>query len=180
MTDLDIRFMLHADMTPALQHESDALDRLAFGAVTGEEDPDFPAIQWSTADWMVLGFLQGQLVTQLCIPLREITVGSENIRVAGLGGMATHPDFQHQGLGSTLLSATASFMRDTIQVPFGLLICAEATSPFYELSRWQVAADHLYFMQDQERRALKTCVMVLPLTDRPWPAGEIDLCGLLW
>lgn len=176
MTDLDIRFLPHADLTPELQQEFDALDHLAFGEIGGE----LSSIQWATPHWMVLGFLPGQLVTQLCIPVREIAVGGEKVRVAGLGGMATHPNFQHRGLGSALLAATEAFMRDTIQVPFGLLICADETCPFYERSHWQIAADFLYFKQDQQRRMLKTCVMALPLTDHPWPAGEIDLCGLPW
>jgi len=123
MDDLDIRFIPLADLTPELQREFDELDRLAFGGIIFEEDPDFPPIQWAVPGWMALGFLQGQLITQLCIPKREITVGTKRVWVAGVGGMATHPKFQHQGLGSLLLAATESFMRDTIRVPFGLLIC---------------------------------------------------------
>jgi len=180
MTGLDIHFIPQADLTPELQGEFDALDRLAFADMTGEEHQEFAGIQWAAPDWMALGFLQGQLVTQLCIPKREIMVGSEKIRVAGLGGMATHPDFQHRGIGSDLLDATEVFMRDTVQVPFGLLICADETRPFYEKSRWQVAGDFLYFIQDQQRRRMKTCVMALSLADYPWPAGEIDLRGLPW
>jgi GNAT superfamily N-acetyltransferase len=180
MADLEIQFIPHADLNPELQHEFDALDQLAFGEIVVDEDPDFPPIQWATPDWMALGFLQGQLVTQLCMPRREIMVGREKIWVAGLGGMATHPEYQHRGLGSTLLAATESFMRDTIQVPFGLLICAEDVRPFYEQACWQVVADFLYFRQNQQRRGLNTCVMTLQLTDRPWPAGDIDLCGLPW
>jgi nodulation protein A len=180
MTDLEICFVPHADLTPELQQEFDTLDRLAFGEITFEEDPDFPPIQWATPDWMGLGFLQGRLVTQLCIPKREIMVGSEKVWVAGLGGMATHPKYQHQGLGSALLAATETFMQETVKVPFGLLICADKVRPFYELSRWQFAADHLFFTQDQQRRLMNPSVMVLPLTDRSWPEGDIDLCGLPW
>jgi GNAT superfamily N-acetyltransferase len=180
MTGLDIHFIPQTDLTPELQREFDELDHLAFGEMTGEDHPEFAGIQWAAADWMALGFLNGQLVTQLCIPKREITVGKEKIWVAGLGGMATHPDLQHQGLGSELLAATETFMRDTIRVPFGLLICADETSPFYEKSHWRVVGDFLYFIQDQQRRQLKTRVMVLSLMDRPWPAGEIDLCGVPW
>ncbi len=180
MTDLDIRFIPRADLKPELQHEIDELDHLAFGDIVFEEDPDFPPIQWAAPDWMALGFLQGQLVTQLCIPEREILVGNEQIRVAGLGGMATHPEFQHRGWGSALLAATESFMRDTIQVPFGLLICADELRPFYELSRWQFAGNVLYFRQDGQRRIVNPCVMILQLMDRLWSPGEIDLCGLLW
>jgi GNAT superfamily N-acetyltransferase len=180
MMDLEIRFIPHSILTSELQRDFDALDRLAFGEMTDEEDPDFPAIKWAAPDWMALGFLQGQIVTQLCIPKREITVGSEKVWVAGVGGMGTHPKYQHQGLGSVLLAATESFMRETVKVPFGLLICAEKVRPFYERSRWQLAADFLYFTQDQQRRRMNPSVMVLQLTDRSWPAGDIDLCGLPW
>jgi predicted acetyltransferase len=180
MTGLDIHFIPQADLTPEFQREFDALDLLAFGDMLGEEQQEFAGIQWATPDWMALGFLQGQLVTQLCIPKREILVGQEKVWVAGLGGMATHPDFQQRGIGSILLAATEIFMRDTVQVPFGLLICADATRPFYEKSRWQAAGNFLYFVQDQQRRRMRTCVMALSLADRPWPAGEIDLRGLPW
>ncbi len=180
MTNLDIQFIPHADLTPELQREFDRLDRLAFGETIFEEDPDFPAIHWAVPDWMALGFLQGQIVTQLCMPKREILVGKEKFWVAGLGGMATHPEFQHQGFGSALLAATEAFMQDTLLVPFGLLICADETRPFYERSHWQLAANALYFTQEGQRRIMNPSVMILALTDRLWPPGEIDLCGLPW
>ena len=180
MSELDIHFIPHLDLTPELQQEFDTLDRLAFGDITVEEDPEFPPIQWATPDWMAMGFLNGQLVTQLCIPKREIMVGKEKVWVAGLGGMATHPKFQHQGLGSALLARTAAFMQDAVHVPFGLLICADKTARFYQRSHWKMAAHSLYFTQDQQRRMMNPCVMVLQLTDRPWPPGEIDLRGLPW
>jgi predicted acetyltransferase len=178
MTDLDIRFIPFAEMTRDLQSQFDALDHLAFAGI--EEDHELSSIQWAAPDWMAMGFLNGKVVTQLCIPEREITVGSHKVWVAGIGGMSTHPKFQHQGLGSVLLAATEAFMRDTIRVSFGLLICADQTRPFYGRSGWQYVANSLYFTQDQQRRMLKTSVMILPLSNRTWPAGEIDLCGLPW
>lgn len=180
MKELQIRFIPQADITPALHREIDELDRLAFSDEHPDADPEFSTIQWATPDWMGLGFLQGMIVTQLCLPKREILVDDEKVRVAGVGGMATHPDFQHQGLGSALLKSTEIFMRADLWMPFGLLICADETRPFYERSRWQFASDFLYYNQQSQRRLLKTCVMILQLTDRVWPAGEIDLCGLPW
>jgi GNAT superfamily N-acetyltransferase len=179
MTDLQIRFVPQADVTPELDQEIDALDKLAF-ADEVIDDPDFNSIQWAGHDWMALGYLDGELVTQLCLPKREILVGAEKIWVAGVGGMATHPKHWHKGYGSALLRATESFMRDEMQTPFGLLICADETQPFYQLSKWQRVADVLCFTQNEQRRQLQTCVMILQLTDRPWHAGEIDLCGLPW
>jgi len=180
MTDLQIRFIPHAELTPELQNKIDALDKLAFAGDTIDDDPEFSKIQWASPDWMALGFLNGELVTQLCLPKREIMVDDEKIWVAGIGGMATHPDHQHKGYGSALLAATESFMRDELHVPFGLLICADSTRPFYEFSRWQFAADLLYYQQDYRRWSLRTSVMILPLINQTWPVGEIDLCGLPW
>ena len=107
-------------------------------------------------------------------------VGSGKVWVAGVGGMATNPKHQHKGYGSALLKATETFMRDELQVSFGLLICADATRPFYELAGWQFAADVLYHKQVDQRRIMHTSVMILQLKNQAWPAGEIDLCGLPW
>jgi ribosomal protein S18 acetylase RimI-like enzyme len=94
--------------------------------------------------------------------------------------MATHPDFQRKGYGLALLKAAETFMRDELRVPFGLLICDVSARPFYEPARWQFVADALYYEQDNQRRLLNTCVMILSMMDRNWLSGEIDLCGLPW
>src|SRR5512138_2782218 len=104
MTNLNVHFIPFPEMTPELQSQFDMLDHLAFDGI--EDDPELSTIHWAEPDWMAMGFLNGQVVTQLCIPKRQITVGSDQVWVAGIGGMSTHPEFQHQGLGSTLLAAT--------------------------------------------------------------------------
>jgi aminoglycoside 2'-N-acetyltransferase I len=180
MTSISISFLLEKAVSPELKQQIDALDHLAFAGDDIDDDPEFSSVQWASHDWMVLGFLDGELVTQLCLPKREITVGSEKVWVAGIGGMATHPDYQHKGYGSALLRATESFMRDEIRVPFGLLICADSTRPFYELARWQHVANALYYRRENKKLILHTSVMILKLNDQQWPAGEIDLCGSPW
>lgn len=180
MTTLHIRFIPHKEISPNLQNEIDALDRLAFADDDIDNDPEFSSIHWAAPDWMALGYLDKELVTQLSMPKREIIVGSEEIWVAGLGGMATHPKHHHKGHGSALLRATETFMRDEIQVSFGLLICADETQPFYKLAHWQRVADLLYYHQDNQRKILHTSVMILNLSNQTWPAGEIDLCGSPW
>jgi hypothetical protein len=78
------------------------------------------------------------------------------------------------------MQAAASFMRDEMGVPFGLLVCDYSTQPFYAKNGWVFAADRLIYIQDNERRILETCVMVQPLAGIAWPSGEIDLLGLPW
>lgn len=179
MTDLQMRFLPVAEITPDLDRRIEALDHLAFSG-EAHTDPEFASIEWSSPDWMSLGFRDGELVSQLCLHKREITVGAQRFWVAGVGGVATHPQWQRRGLASTLLCAAESFMRDEIRVPFGLLICADATQLVYARCGWRTVAKSLLFVQNSLRRRLETCVMILPLADQPWPGGEIDLCGLPW
>ena len=183
MTDLHISFLSSIEITAELGEQIDNLDRLAFS--NEEHTPEFDSIAWATNEWMALGCLDDgttpdALATQLCLLKREILVGGQPVWVAGVGGVATRPEWQRHGLASQLLRAAQIFMRDEMLVPFGLLICADERQHFYENCGWQSVAQTLNFSQDGRQRALKTCVMVLPLADQVWPAGEIDLRGLPW
>ena len=181
MTDtLHIEILPHLQVTPELDEKIDHLDHIAFNSEDDHDDPEFDSIRWASHDWMVLGWLDEMLVSQLCLLKREILVGGAPVWVAGIGGVATHPDYQHRGLGSQIMAACPEFMAREIKVPFGLLICADETRPFYEKSGWQFVAPNLFYSQDNERRNLETCVMIFPLSAEPWPAGEIDLCGAPW
>jgi aminoglycoside 2'-N-acetyltransferase I len=176
--DLQIE-IIHVDQISAgLDKQIDALDHLAF---SGEvHDADFNSIQWASHDWMALGRLDSELVTQFCMLKREITVGGEKVWVTGIGGVATHPNWRRRGFASQLLRATEAFMRAEIRSPFGLLICADETQPVYARCGWETVAKSLTFVQDGQRHNLNTCVMILPLANQSWPAGEINLCGLPW
>ena len=180
MTNLQIRFIHHQEISPELRIKIEELDHLAFAGDDIDNDPEFANIRWATPDWMALGFINEELVTQLSMPKREIMIGTERVWVAGIGGMATHPKHHHKGYGSALLKATETFMRNELQVPFGLLICADETRPFYELANWERVADLLYYHQEDQRRSLHTSVMILQLKNQVCPAGEIDLCGAPW
>jgi predicted acetyltransferase len=155
---------------------------LAFSSTDNSPlDPEFDSIDWSTPhEWNALGWLDGELVSQLCLLKREIIVGGEKVWVAGIGGVATHPQWQRKGLASQLMRATADFIRQKMDVLFGLLICAEETRSFYEKLGWQKVADELIFIQNNARKTLKTCVMILKITADPFPGGMIDLRGLPW
>ena len=177
---LRIEILSQAQVTPELDEQIDRLDHLAFHNESDHDDPEFNSIQWSSHDWVVLSWLGETLVSQLFLIDREILVGSASLRVAGVGGVATHPDYQHRGFGSQVQKASAQFMQKGMKVPFGLLICADETIPFYEKSGWKWVAPEMFFTQDNQPRRLETAVMILPLSSAPWPTGNIDLCGLPW
>lgn len=179
MTMLEIRFLPVDQVSPELDRAIDTLDHLAFAGQT-DDDPEFASIEWGSPEWMVLGLLHGELVSQLCLHKREISVGAQRVWVAGVGGVATHPAWLRRGFASQVLRATETFMRDELKVPFGLLVCADETQPVYARCGWHTISQALVFIQDGQPRILETCVMILPLTGQPWPTGEINLLGLPW
>lgn len=179
MMVVQIKFLKGKEILPELDRKIEEIDQLAF-ADEDRDDPDLKGIEWSASQWMALAFINNQLVSQLGMLKREILVGKSVIPVVGVGGVATHPQWQKRGLASQLLKASESFMRDRFKLPFGLLVCAGETQPLYAGCGWQPVAQSLKFIQEGQRRTINTVVMVLLLSTQPWPPGEIDLCGLPW
>jgi GNAT superfamily N-acetyltransferase len=173
---LQIEFVRASQVSPDDQKIIDWLDHLAFAGEAAEEGFN----EWSDSDWMVLGRMDGKIVTQLGLLKREICVGVVLMPVGGVGGVATHPAWQRRGLSTALLQASAQFMQTELNVPFGLLNCANESQPFYGRLGWKTVAAELWFIENEERRPLQTPVMILPLSNQDWPEGEIDLCGLPW
>jgi len=173
---LQIEFIRSSQVPPAFQEIIDRLDQLAFAEEHAEEFSN----EWATSDWMVIGRLNGEIVTQLGLLKREIRVEAMRIPVGGVGGVATLPAWQRHGLGTALMSAAAKFMKVEFNVPFGLLVCADETQPFYARLGWKTVATKLWFTGNGNLQSLQTTVMIIPFSKQEWPKGEIDLCGLPW
>jgi len=180
MNPLQIEFISTDQIPIELDKQIDQLDHLAF-ADENHDDPEFNSIDWSSPiETMALGRIDGELVTLLSLLRREILVGGKSVWVAGVGGVGTHPNWQKRGLSSRLLQAAEKFMREKMDVSFGLLFCADERRSFYGRVGWKYIAEEIYFIQDGGRRSLETAVMVLPFAEQAWLSGDIDLCGLPW
>lgn len=176
VNSLQMEFVRASQVPQDDQKIIDRLDRLAFAGKDTEEDSN----EWAESDWMVLGRVDGEIVTQLGLLKREIRVGAVRMSVGGVGGVASHPAWQRRGLSSALMRAAAQFMQTELNVPFGLLVCENESQPFYVRLGWKTVAAELWFTENIKRRLLQTAVMGLPLSNYEWPEGEIDLCGLPW
>jgi predicted acetyltransferase len=177
---LQIKFLAEEQLSEEIKKQINDLDHEAFSTVDQDKDEEFAKIEWASNEWMALGFVNDQLVTQLCLLKRKINVGEGSIIVAGIGGVATTTQWLKQGFSSMLLQSAADFMRNEMKVPFGLLICDDKVQQFYTKNGWQKIAESLWFTQENQRHPLKSCVMIIPLANQKWPMGEIDLNGLPW
>jgi GNAT superfamily N-acetyltransferase len=151
----------------------EAVDRLAFA---GSEDD----LDWASGEWLAVGKLAGQIVCITGILKRRIQVGEMALDVGGISGVATHPDHQRHGFGSLLLQRAAEFMGADLHVDFGFLVCGKQTIPFYSKLGWEVVEAEMVFDFRGAKRLFQGTIMVLPLGEKCWPAGRIDLCGAPW
>ncbi len=146
----------------------------------GQAPEDGDDIEWSNPSWWVMGRLDGRIVSLVGVLTREIQVGGQAVLVSGIGGVATHPDYQRRGLAGALMQRAAVFMREELHAPFGLLVCSDHRVHYYAKFGWQLLRSPMLFDHREKKDVFEGNVMVLPLADIPWPEGTVDLRGLPW
>jgi aminoglycoside 2'-N-acetyltransferase I len=162
-----------SELTPAENSAVASLDKLAF---FGDPWADF--YQWAEADWRVLVYEGNELVSTLEIVERNAKAGTQPVFLGGIGGVCTHPDCRGRGLASLAMQAAAEFMRQQLKVEFGLLMCDIKRIHLYGSLGWQVINGALYFDQPGGKVMEPGTTMMLICGNRPWPGGDVDLCGL--
>jgi len=136
--------------------------------------------QWANPDWYVLAKQDQFLIGSLGIFDRRISVNGNLINVAGIGGVITHSQWRGQGVARALLMETNRFIQENLKYDFGLLICREEVAPVYQKSGWYIVEGSTRFEQPGGQVLYPKLTMVCSLTEKSWPEGEINLCGLPW
>ena len=163
-----------AELSPVESAQVEEVGGLAFSGDSMED------LGWSRAEWFVLGKLDGRVVSQAGILKRGILTGGQPVMVGGVGGVATHPDFQRQGYAGEVMKAAGIFMREKLGAAFGLLVCSEKRVPYYAKFGWQPMTAPMYFAFRGGKRRFHDPVMILPLLQNEWPQGDVDLQGGPW
>jgi GNAT superfamily N-acetyltransferase len=136
--------------------------------------------RWAAADYYILLRIDGVLAGRLGVLNTKARVGNQVIRVCGIGGVATKPEFRHRGVASAMLSRAADFMKSELGVEFGFLLCRHEVSPVYAKSGWLPVPGPTTFTRGGVSATYPNDTMILPLSDRVWPSGPIDMLGLPW
>lgn len=77
---------------------------------------------FDTPSYAVSVFLGARRVSLLFVFIRNVSVGSGALRLAGIGGVVTHRQHRHAGHASRLLEATHAFLRGRVDL---LLLCTD-------------------------------------------------------
>jgi GNAT superfamily N-acetyltransferase len=138
------------------------------------------SFEWAPPQWHVLTSIDDTLVACLRLFERSITASTQRLRLGGVGGVMTLPEWRQRGLASITLRRAAEFLRTDRQLDFAFLLCRDEVAAVYAKLGWQPVAGPTTFQQPTGRATYPQRTMVLALRDAAWPPGPIDLCGLPW
>jgi hypothetical protein len=111
---------------------------------------------------------------------RIVEVAGARIRVGGIGGVITKPEWRVRGVARNLLTRAAGFMHDEPGVEFAMLLCRREVAPVYAKLGWIHVDGPTVFIQPSGMAPYPRDTMVLRFTERQWPLGTIDMRGLHW
>jgi aminoglycoside 2'-N-acetyltransferase I len=105
---------------------------------------------------------------------RTVTVSDRDVRIAGIRGVVTDPDYRRRGYGRAVMARAHELMRSFADCDVALLFSSVMAVPFYESLGWRPVAGSVTCEQPAGRidytQALPTApVMPLPLRH----AGEL-------
>jgi aminoglycoside 2'-N-acetyltransferase I len=169
---INIQIKAASQLTPSEQKSlSDLLERVF------RDDPH-AGLSYATTEWNVLVYAGDVLASNVDIVQRAINAGERTVRVGGIGGVATLPEYRGRGLASQAMSAAMKFVKDDLGLDFGVLLTNLHRQTFYEGMGWKVISEPAYFDQPSGKVVNDGLTMILALTGKPWPPGEVDFCGL--
>jgi predicted acetyltransferase len=136
--------------------------------------------QWASPNWYAFARIENMLVSCLGIVERVVSVNGQPLRLAGISGVMTYPEWRGRGIASALLEEAVAFIRNELGMQFGLLLCREEVSSLYARLDWKVVEGPTMFDQSTGKKIYPRLTMILPCGEKEWPPGPIDLCGLPW
>ena len=178
---LQIIIQTTASFGKDLENEINHLDYLAF-AINDDKAEDFN--DWAmSSTWYVMGRLGGKLVSHIGIVDRTVRVGGQSLSIAGIGGVATHPQFRRRGFTGMLLQTALEQMRQRgsgNSYDFAMLFCSDPMLPYYTKRGFSEVPNPVHILEAGRWILFEDHRMVLPLSGKPWPEGEVDVSGRSW
>lgn len=159
-----IRLIAATETTPELANELGGWFEAEFGP---------RADRWRSADYYVLLNRDGQLAGRLGVLDSKVSIANQIIRVGGIGGVATKPEFRHRGVARAMLARAAEFIKNDLEVEFGFLLWRHEVSPVYAKMGWITAAGPTKFTRAGVAATYPNDTMILPLGGRVWPPGTV-------
>ncbi len=138
-------------------------------------------VDWANPDLRVLIENENrQIISHVGLYFRDGLWNGRKARLAGVGGVTTHPDHRRKGYASVALDAAIQTIRHHEAIDFVLLVCDDEKMSFYAARKWQPFGGVLIVEQNGQQVKFDVMKpMIFDMAMRP-RTGTIDLCGLPW
>lgn len=141
------------------------------------------AWQQSVPEFSVIARQDNTVVGHVAVVHRRISCSrGKTVDVAGIQGVAVGEPMRGTGLSHRLLD-TALQQATRHGLPFGLLFCRPMLERFYASLGWR-RTDQPITIRDADNTIATLphtrLAMYIPLSDRPFPEGPLDLRGRRW
>ncbi len=137
-------------------------------------------IEFAHADLRVLVENDGQVVCHAGIYWRDAVWNGNKIRIGGIGGVMTHPDFRRRGLASLALTAATHTLKEERATDFAMLFCEPDNAEFYRKRGWKLFTGEVFAEQAGQRERFDLLQPHVFYLKRAPHEGELDLRGLPW
>ena len=151
-----------------------------FKLLTVVFEADISTWNWTPDDWRLLVRVEDKLVSHIAIIERTCLVNGKPVKVGGVGGVGTHPEWRGHGLASLAMVQAAEFLTNGLKVEFGVLFCDQEMVPYYQRLGWRMIDAPVYFSMHDSKMQSDSPAMYLPGTKPYWPSGDVDVCGYPW
>ncbi|MGL4608428.1 MAG: GNAT family N-acetyltransferase [Trueperaceae bacterium] len=125
------------------------------------------------------------IIAHLGFAPRNIRVGEQEVLIAGVGAVTTHPNFQGRGMGQQLFAELQKILLTKTPVDFAFLECREAVIGFYEKAGFTLHRQIVYCFHPDKQVWIDDdgAKMLMPI-HKPLEAwdkdGRVDLRGTPW
>lgn len=149
-------------------------------------DPEYAGIdRWDEPDLTLVTFDGPQWVSTAELADREVRAGMTAVRVAGVSGVMTHPEYRGRGLARNTMIRVIELAAERYgETEFGLLDCRNELVRFYEPLGWRREPGKIFYTLDGKRGMYDpghVNIMVYPMRpEAVWPGGDVDFLGLPW
>ena len=140
-------------------------------------------IEWAARQWSVIvsDDVECQAIAHAGIVIRQARWNDCDVKVGGIGGVMTHPEFRGRGFASIAVNRAVDFFREQDDIDFALLVCKSALIPLYERFGWRTFSGDLHVKQHGESvKFTFNLPMTYPLRLTEELGGTIDLLGPPW
>jgi GNAT superfamily N-acetyltransferase len=135
---------------------------------------------------LILRGTDGTIAAHCGFGLRTIGVGGEDVRVAGIGAVATAPALRGRGLGREMFAVLFAHLEQAGAADFAFLECSDPVVGFYARCGFAHSLATVTAIEPATGAldASTSNVMTRPTggarVPGGWPEGPIDLRGMRW